>query len=103
MVFRHLMVRLCAERDISGARIEINNGPQQERFARARWAHQCEAFSRRDLKTDGANQIGCKPFDPQRRHVSGLAQSLDLRERLGGKWTKRVIGKRVDRAHVDLA
>ena len=37
------------------------------------------------------------------RFAVGSPPSLDLRERLGGKWTKRVVGKRVDRADVDLA
>ena len=64
----HISARVRAKRDIAGVGIEIDNSPKEERFARARWAHQGKTFPRRNLQGYRADQFGCESIDPQRRH-----------------------------------
>jgi hypothetical protein len=109
---RHLVTRLCAERDVSGAGIKINDGPQQKRLTRSRCAHQRETFAGGNIKGDRADQFGCELLDAQRRHVflstaaapyiAGSAHPLELSQGLSGKRTERVVGKWVDGADIDL-
>jgi hypothetical protein len=39
LVGRHIVARVCTDHNISGAGIEIDDRPEQERFARPRWTH----------------------------------------------------------------
>src|SRR5262245_41807885 len=66
---RHIVARMSADLDISAARIEIDDRPQQERFARPRWTHQRETFPGGNLKAYRAYQFGYESVDAQGRHV----------------------------------